>query len=215
MATSFTMTPLDIVTQAMRELKILSSGAVPTAEELADSIVRLNGMLKSWQGRGLGSLTRSESQTVIVQAGDTTFAPTIPAQEIIGIRSSLTGYDRPIQMIERDEYMMLPNKATRGTPSLFYAEPRNNSINVYLWPTPAIGTTLVIDYVRKLEAVTDVTAPLDISDDWMEAVYASLAVRLAGMFGAEITPELAQRAGSLEQAMFDADRPNSYIMEPW
>jgi hypothetical protein len=68
MATSFTMTARDMVTQAMREIGVIASGEQPTADEMADGILRLNSMLKAWAAKGL-NLWRDTRDTIDFAAG--------------------------------------------------------------------------------------------------------------------------------------------------
>lgn len=45
----------DVVTDAMKHLKVLAVGETPSAEDMAEGIRRLNLMMASWEGVGLAT----------------------------------------------------------------------------------------------------------------------------------------------------------------
>lgn len=51
--TSYSVTARDIVKTALQESAIVGLNKEPTANELSACIGRLNGMLKSWQTKGV------------------------------------------------------------------------------------------------------------------------------------------------------------------
>lgn len=61
-------TTSDIVTRAMRSLRLLSSGEEPTADEMSDGIVAFNDMLFAWRIEGLdiAHVTLDENDTIDV-----------------------------------------------------------------------------------------------------------------------------------------------------
>ena len=58
----------DIVTRAMRSLRLLSSGEEPTADEMSDGIIALNDMLFAWRIEGLdiAHISLAENDTIDV-----------------------------------------------------------------------------------------------------------------------------------------------------
>lgn len=55
-------TALDVITSAMRKLRILGAGAVPTSSETEDGLEALNDMLASWRINGVDlALTELQS----------------------------------------------------------------------------------------------------------------------------------------------------------
>jgi hypothetical protein len=120
---------------------------------------------------------------------------------------------RTLWPMDRSQYLSLPNKAAVGAPTMFYLSRERDAAVLYLWPVSATDVTIAIDYDRVPETVTDGSETLDIREELQEAVYANLAVRIAGIFGQQAPPELAQRAASLEMQMLDAERPDSYFFE--
>lgn len=217
--TDWTQTAGDIVTRAMRQVTILSSGENPTDEEMDDGINELNGMLKTWQVEA--NLFRNATATLTIPAG--TGAATLPT-DVRAINSarhviSATN-ERPLNLWNRDEWMALPNRATVGAyPTAFVLNKTIDGLELRIWPVPATDITVNLDYSRVAETVTAPNQTVDVPQDWTEAVVYNLASRIAGMFGASRTdPQAVQRvdarANALYQRLLDADRPDSYYFYP-
>jgi len=211
--TTFSNTARDYVTQALLENGIIAIGEEPDAAELDACLFRFNAMLKSWSAKGL-----SWKQETVTQAGVAATATiTLPAyvREVNGCRyvESDTN-ERAMGRWERDDYMILPNKAAVGTPTIYYVDRNTGAITLYVWPVPAATFSLKLDIDRIIETITDASQTLDIPEEWTECVMANLAMRCCNLFGEQPSQELAQRAAMLEREMFDAWRPASYFMGP-
>lgn len=209
----WSLTANDIVKAAMQELALIAPGEEPEASESRDAIVRLNGLLKSWAIKG-GNLFRETSGSVNVLANTSSgvLPPGVRSVASARVQVSPT-YERPMQVFNRAQFMVLPNKAAKGQPNIFYVADAGDAVTFTVWPTPTTNTTILIDYTRAGETITDGTETLDIPQEWQEAVYVGLAIRIAPMFQAAVTPELYQRAAVLETQLLDADRPDSYFFE--
>lgn len=216
--TDYELTAREIATQAMKELGLISSGEEPTAEELADIIVRLNAMLKTWGVEG--NLFREASGTVVVPGG--TGAGTLPAgvRDVVSVRLVVSATNhRSLQRWNRAQWYQLPNRSATGTPTVFYNTQGLAQDAIYVWPVPTADSTLHLDYYRAPEAVTGAAQTLDVPQDWLEAVIYGLAARIAGMFGATRTDpqtvaDVTAKAAMLYQHLLDMDRPESYFFEP-
>jgi hypothetical protein len=211
--TSWSLTAREIVRAAMGELAAIEPGTEPDDDELQDCLLRLNAMLKSWQLRGVG-LTHQTSGTVTTVAGSASGTLDAGIRSISSARLVVSStQDRPLFAIDRTRYLSLPNKAQAGSPTMYYLSRQGPAPEIFLWPVSATATTVRIDYDRVVETVTDGAETLDIRSELQEAVYSNLALRIAGIFGAQIPPELAKRATDLERQMYDAERPDSYFFE--
>lgn len=214
MPTAFAMTARDMVTQAMREIGVLASGENPTADELSDGILRLNSMLKAWAAKGL-NLWRDTQGSVDFAAGVSSMA--LAGATTIGeARVALEGdRERPLAMWEPDQFVSLPNKATRGEPTIYTVRSDASGMTMHLWPVPSRDLTVRYSYGRITADVIQPSDPVDIPQMFQEAVWIMLAVRLAPTFGkARTDPQTVQlvaaRAAELERDMLDFDRPSSY-----
>lgn len=210
--TAWSLTARDIITAALQENGIIGLSAEPESNEAEKCLLRLNAILKSWQ---VGLHLQAEA-TVALTANVASVTLDDDIGSVISARlvQSATN-QRLLGRWERDEYLSLPNKAARGSPSVFYVADQVDSSTIYVWPVPTANMTLEIDYLRKPETVTDLSQTVDFPEKYQEALYAMLAVRCAGIFGEPITPELGQRAERLRREIEDAERPTAYTMSPY
>lgn len=211
--TVFSMTAHDVVTAALVENRILASGREPKPAELADCVLRLNAMLKSWDARGSAMWRESEEQATF---GVGVASVSLPegVSDVAGARVVVSAtYERPLAQWERSDYYSLPNRAQAGSPTAFYVSAGPSPL-LYVWPVPTVSTVIKLDAIRKTETITEPSQTIDIPEMWLETVYSNLAVRVAGMFGAQLGEELVIRARALETQLLDHDRPDSYRLEP-
>jgi len=213
--TDWSLTARDLIKIAMQEAAIIPAGTEPTADELSDSLVRLNALLKSWETRGY-TLWREETATVAVLAATNPTALDDDVYDVQAVRFVVSATnERPLTAYDRDNYQILPNKAQTGNPSIYYSNRQRDNVDLHLWPVPAENSTVQIDYLRKIETVTDASQTVDIPPDWQETVYVLLAVRICGMFGSPVPAELAMRAQLLQREIDEQDRPAAYFMGSW
>lgn len=217
MTTSFSMTARDLVQAAMIDLGVIASGEQPTAQEMKDCLVRLNGMLKS---PPFTSLWRDVETVRTLTAGQGVVMLDPMPVRVLGVRIRQTNTaERPLEPWEQDDYANIPNKAARGTPSAFTLFRTVSSMEMRLWPAPAWPTVLTITTARVAEDVNDPSDALDVPQMWLEAVWTNLAVRIAPMFGKvradpQTVQVVAQRASDLATALLDFDRPAAYHLGP-
>lgn len=216
--TPFTMTALDMVTNAMIELGLLSSGDSPSAAELEDGITRLNSMLKSLQLQGV-DLWREDDRSITITANTTPTTLSVDIRDVFGARFVSTSFERVLAKWERAEYLSLPVKAASGDPTIFYVSRQRDSLLLYCWPVPTVDSTLKIDCERIVDTVTGGADEIDAPQHAYEALWVGLAARLIPMYnssGQTIAPATAafvtQRAQQLQQLLMDDDRPESIFI---
>src|SRR6478736_7068443 len=109
-------TARDLIADALMENGIIGTGEMPEAEEFDACIVRLNNMIKSWGVRGV--TWKQDTISVSGLANDPIVILPGEVREVNGARYIDSAVnERAMTRWERDEYMILPNKAARGTPS--------------------------------------------------------------------------------------------------
>lgn len=205
--TAWSLTARDIINTALMENAIISPDEQPTADEARVCLIRLNALLKSWHV----GLYLEEERTQVITAGSKSVVLDGDIETVVGARlvQSATN-ERPLARWERDDYLSLPNKASRGTPSVFYASEGAEQTTLYVWPVPVGSITLKLDCLRKPETITDLGQTVDFPQRYQEALYAVLAVRCAGIFGAQPSQELVVRSERLRIEVEDAERPSAY-----
>lgn len=219
--TTFTMTALDIVTNAMLKLGVLSSGEAPTAPELEDGITALNLMLKAWQTKGC-DLWREDDRSVTISANTTPTALATDIRQVFSGRFIGTNYERMLGKWERADYLALPIKTTTGDPFIFYVSRGRDGLNMYVWPIPTADSTVKIDCERIVDTVADGSDEVDVPQHALSAVTWSLAAELIALFntsGVAIAPATAgyvtQKAAQEMALLMDDDRPESISIGPF
>lgn len=205
---AWSMTARDIITNALRDEGIISIHEAPSAPEAEICLVRLNAILKAWIGL---HLENEATVTIPADAASGTIGEDVDA--ILNARFvDASGYERVMARFERDEYMSIPNKAANGTPTVFYVGTQRDQLTMYVWPVPSVESTVLINYLRIPETITDLSQTVDFPQKYQEALYSALAVRCAGIFSKVPGQELVARAERLRIDMEDAERPASYFM---
>lgn len=215
---TYTMTATEMVTNAMIELGLLSSGGTPTGAELEDGLTRLNSMLKSWQLGGT-DLWREDDRSITVSANTTPTALAADIRQVFNARFIGSGFERVLGRWERADYLSLPVKTSPGDPTIFYVSRQRDALSLYVWPVPTADSTLKLDCERIVDTVTDGSEEVDVPQHALEAVWVNLAARMIPMFnssGEAISPETAafvtQRAQQLFELLMDDDRPESIFI---
>lgn len=216
--TSWPLTAGEIVTQAAYELGAYASGESLSGEDMEDGILRLNAMINYWSGEG--NLYRFSTGTLTIPAA--TGAGTLPSdiKQVASVRHVVSSTNhRQLVSWERSQFYSLPNRASVGSPSIYYVDRTTSGLAINIWPVPSTDIDLELDYGRGVETVTDPSETVDMPQDWQEALIQGLASRMANMFGSTKTDpgtvsRIDQRAATLYQRLLDRDRPDAYYFEP-
>ena len=211
--TAWTVTVNDIIEKALRhELGVFGFGEEIPDEAAQFAMSHLNDLLKSTD-----NAAHLETQgTMTIPAGSASGAVASNVGEVISARHVST-YERQLARFGRDEYLAIPNKAAPGQPTCFYVSNQRDNVEMYVWPVPAVETTIKIDYRRIPETVTATSETIDFPLQYHPALAAMLATRCSGRMGVSPgeRPELFARAARLWQEMEDNERPASYILGPY
>jgi hypothetical protein len=214
---NWTQTAGQICHSAARELGAIGISDTLGGSEMEEMLTRLNSMLAKWSTEM--NLWREEMAQLTLLGG--TGAATLPA-EVQDIRSvrymESTTYKRPLAEWNRDQWMLLPNRAQVGPPTIYYLSQHSDGDRIYVWPVPAEAQTLELDYNRAYYFAESPDQELDLPSTWHEPVLYGLASRSAGIFGATaINPAAVarcdQQARTTYEQLLDSDRPDSYQFE--
>ena len=183
------------------------------------SLIRLNGMLKSWSRKV--NIWRDGIGTLQISANTGSAKLEQNVHDINSVRQVISPTNHRLLVAwNRDQYYSMPNLFAKGNPTIYYIKRDLDSVEIRLWPVPTVDITLNVDYSHAAETVTEPGQTLDISQEWGETVILNLAARLANMFGANrLDPatvgKVEGRAAVLEQELFDSDRPDTIEFQSW
>lgn len=125
---------------------IAATGQVPSSEQYADGLNRLNDIANHWQTKGLKLMTWQDVVLTSLSTS-TNYYPIGPGQSGISMTKPLrvvdayymqtSGAVTPITSVARNVWDNLPNKlSSPGQPINIFVDKQTSYLGVYLWPIP-------------------------------------------------------------------------------
>ena len=140
------------------------------------------------------TVTLNDALTAAASSGNKVYAYTTAAPrplKIISARRLNAGNEIEMFMLSREEYFNLSNKTSTGTPVQYYYDPQQGTGKVYLWPTPdSVDHTINYTYLDELEIISANTETSNFPQEWMEYLVYGLAVRIAPLYGVQVSNEI-------------------------
>ncbi len=213
------ITASSVIDQAFNVLNVFLPGeAVPPAQG-ARALQFLNNMMGSWAQQSLTvpSIAREvfSAPTIVSGKGGPSNPYTIgtganldtvrPANQssIVGagllLNSSSPAVEIPRDVITDQAYQAIQIKEMGN--SLFTVVYYNPTFattgfgTINLWPVPNIDTNSLVLYIQKaISSFASLSATYEVPPGYEEAIVYNLARRIAGPWGAELTPDVASMA---------------------
>jgi hypothetical protein len=211
MAVTGTKTVRDMVTSALQKAGVVGIGENAKARDADVASSELNIMLKGWQNKGYNLWTMTGGSLTLTTAASYTLSPIRPVA-ILSARYKESPTSNEIQMFSmtREEYDILPNKTTTGTPTQFYYDRQREAALLYVWPVLAAATTqtVLFTYSRETEDISSLNDTVDLPGEWWEAAVYNLAARLLETYNLS-KPIVPQRAQLLLDDALAFDREGS------
>lgn len=188
-----------IITDALKEIQVISEDETPSATMLSDGLRMLNRLLETLSQR----ITFAPQMTTLtkVLAGESTLTigPTgaLVATRPITIEAAhvLDGaISYPVQVIDRAQWDALTYKAEPGDmPTCIFYDGTYPNGTLYLHPVSS-GNTLVLRSVSVVKSFATISTELDMPPGYEDAIMLRLAVRMAPGYGVALSPETALAA---------------------
>lgn len=209
------MTALDIISDALNELGVLSAAETPSAEDAAFGLRRLNQLLDSWNAErdavyadvfASGTLTPSLSPHTIGPTG--TIVTAQRPVSIEGANLMLSSTVRSSIDVTRDASWWFarstPLLATTIPTDLYY-DPTWPNGSLYFWPVPTTTGPVELWTRQVLAALTLVTV-FTMPPGYQEAVSLSLAEAIAPAYGGQVPPQTSASAAKARARIFNNNR---------
>ena len=182
MATSGTHTFTLYVDEIIEEAYSRIGGEPQTGKESSVGRRALNLLFKEWLNRSiqLWSVTESTQTLTVGTANYTLNAWTVDIEEAVisKTNSDDTRTEFELERITRDDYLKIPNKASKGRPSQYFLDKQITPI-VYFYPTPDEADTFRFKERRALEDITASTETVDAPNRFLPSAISGLAYYLA------------------------------------
>jgi len=122
------------------------------------------------------------------------------------------GRDRPLQVVGRDEYMALADKATTGAATQVYYHPSLTNGKLYVWP----ACDDVQEYIKgtcriPIEDIDRIANDFDMPQEWFLALSQNLAVAIAPKFSMEPNEMLVLLAQQSKESAAAYDVPQESV----
>jgi hypothetical protein len=191
----------DLITLALRKLRVLAPNESPTATELSDALIALNLMLDAWTADSCFIHARSRNPFPLVSnqyvytigPSGADFTLTRPIRlESAGLildNSIANPLEVPVELLlYSDEYAGIINKTLVATyPRKIWYNPTYPNGTIYLWPVPSGSNIYIVLYVAQLLSQFSATSEsVAFPPGYANALVYNLAIELAEDYG--VTP---------------------------
>lgn len=193
------MTSLDLITAALKRIKVVGAGETPSAEDAADGLLRLNALVDQWGGERLTIYVVSRT-TWAIAANDASYTVSAPPAFVTDIRYIDTAQtpdtEYPLDVLTAAQYAAIAQKALTSTvPSAAYYSRTVPTGTITLWPVPTRSDLTGVLYApNPASQLAALSTSIVIPQGYWRFWESNLAVELAADFDAEIPPSLAVAA---------------------
>ena len=211
MATSCTHAfNLDVAT-AIEEAYELAGLEARTSYDAVTARRSLNIMFADWSNRGIQMWEVSKVELTLTE-GDNDYSINAYDIDILDayIQRTVNGVvtDYTLDRVDRNEYVGIPNKATKARPTEFWLERLKTPV-IHLYPTPENSTDKLIYYAwQRIEDASASTQDVDIPSRFMPCLASGLAYYLCLKKNTQKIPIIKQQyEQDLANALkYDEDR---------
>lgn len=193
-----------LITRSMRMIGAVASGEAPTAAELADGLIALNGLLESWRNQKLLvyamvestlSMVASDASYTVGTSGNLNITRPVKFEDAF---MRVSNIDSPVRLIEQDEWDAIPDKAT--TSSLvelaFYNPTMDTSQGtLQVYPVPTTTNVLHLVHWVVLASLSVIGDTVLLPPGYDRMVASNLAIEISPEFpGCVVTDDLRRIA---------------------
>lgn len=201
-------TPLQIITQSMKDCGFLGVGETPSAEDVNDAFTKLNWMLAEWrQKRGVvfhllektfpftggGSCTIGPGGDIDVAARPAKIDSAVMRQNYL----TGTPVDFSLSIYQAyEDWQRISVKNVSGPPRVLFLDTAWPLGTIHLWPIPTANLYQLRVLVKaQLEAFTSLTQEILFPPEYESALNWNLALRISPMTGEKaVNPVVAAEA---------------------
>lgn len=202
-------TALDLMTRALRIIKVYGTGETLSDAEAADGLVALNAMLEDWSNESLMlyvatldaiPLTPALATYTVGPTGST--VTTRPISIDPGTYLDIAGVSYPLEIATLDEYNSITVKALNSSiPQYIFYSPTFPDATVKLYPVPAVTATLNLWTWKPMGTFANLTDEVSLPPGYINAIVYNLAEYLAPEFGADIHISVHTKATTLKKKL--------------
>lgn len=226
--TSYSATRDNIIKRALRIIGAIGQGETPTTNATTEASQALNDLVKEWQADGMqmwkyklsNAITYvASTKTYTIGVGATGSNQVAPLKVVQAFnRNTSSNLDQPLLILTRQEYAILGNKSSTGTPNQVHYFPPGppstemvGTLTVYPVPDSNAASTLNL-YVVGMFPLEDFDAASDLAD-FPSFYYNALCWGLADQLSYEYGVPFAQQSMISKKAEFHLEKAQGYDHE--
>jgi hypothetical protein len=189
---------------------LVQEGALPSSDQYANGLLRLNDLLNFWQTQGMRLWTvQDKSITLVAGQGTYTMAPTggvamvKPLRVLQAYYLSSDNIRRPLLPLSWDEYLRLGQVTSQGAINSYFVDKQQTALVVKTWLVPDTNAaTGTLHLLLQTQATNPemLTADTGLPPEWFLAARWGLADELA----TGQPPAIVQRCAMKAREFLDA-----------
>ncbi len=189
------MTPADLITLALKQAGATGVGQAPLPEDLNDAFTMLNMMIGQWNRKrwliyhlvdvSLVS-TGAQSYSIGINANFNVARPDRIEAAFVRLLSvaAPNQVDYPLAVLQsREDYSRITLKGIQGWPSAVFYDPTYPLGTLYFWRVPPAATfEMHLILKETLAAFSGLNQVINLPNEYQEAIFYNLAMRLRGSY---------------------------------
>lgn len=236
-STNYSATRDDIIKRSLRIIGALGQGESPSTDAKTEASQALNDLVKEWQSDGMQMWKYGVSSAITYVASTASYTIGIGAtsDQVAPLKivqafnkNTSTSVDIPMVIMTKQEYYMMSNKTSTGTPNQLYYNPPGppetemvGTIRVYPTPDSTAASTYNL-YIIGMFPLEDFDAATDLADFpsfYYNALCWGLADQLSYEYGVPFAQQsmISKKADfHLQKALgFDREEGSIYLQPDW
>jgi hypothetical protein len=203
------MTPLDIITLALKKAGVVGVGQTPEAEDTNDAFSDLNMMLGQWSRRrwlvfhlvDVAKVSTGAASYTVGPGGDFNVArpDRIESAYVRSLQQPAPNRpDYPLSVVtSMEDYAAVGLKSIVGFPRRVFLDSGFPTGTLYPWPIPTTGLYEIhLLFKADLTGFANLTDDINLPPEYQEAILYNLAVRLAASYKEPLDPVVVAIAKS-------------------
>lgn len=214
----------DLIRASLLDLGAIASSEAMTADEAADGLRALNLLLESWRLESLLIYAIDILSKVLTGATSYTWGtggdidsprPIHLSRASLRLATSPT-LDYPLQLLTDEEYEGIALKSQPSTiATAIYVDRAFPLANVFLWPVPTAGATLLLYPWHPLTSFAGLSTTVALPPGYERALQKHLALELSPQYrDCTISPTLANQAIDSKAWLKTANARPRYLTLP-
>lgn len=192
-----------LITRSLRMLGVIASGGTADANQLADGLTALNGLLESWRNDKLlvyaqtdNSLTMAngDNSYTIGTSGDLNITRPVKFDDAFMRQSNV---DSHVDLITQEEWDAIPDKTVSSplvTQAFYNPTMSSSQGTLQVYPTPSAANVLHLISWVVLMSLTAVTDTVTLPPGYDRAIASNLAIEMAPEYGIAASAEIIKIA---------------------